>query len=96
MSPFMARNNHRKRRSVLASCSLAGALALTLTACSSDDILDILLDDPPPHPGPEHRDGEHLVYDKNDRGDWVSERRYSEEQEKQIKAYREYRQRKDD
>ena len=73
-----------KRRFFLA---LAGTVAVTLTACSVDQVSKFLSrNDPPPRPGRESVAGAHLVYDKDKEGNWTAERKYSKEQEEQGSA----------
>jgi hypothetical protein len=97
-SMAMFRHGVPCRAAVLRSIRLLALLWLTcgLSACSSDQIFKMLLDDPPERPGSERSDGEVLLYNRDQYGDWSSERKYSEKQEQQLKAYQDYRRNKDD
>jgi hypothetical protein len=72
------------------------SLALGLSACSTEQMIEALLDDPPPRPGAERTHGDIHLYNRDKYGDWTVERKYGEEQTQQSEAYRDYRRRKND
>ena len=72
------------------------SLGLSLSACSTEQVIEALLDKPPPRPGPERTHGDVNLYNRDKYGDWTAKRQYSEEQTQQLEVYREYRRRKRD
>jgi len=63
---------------------------VSLTSCSTNHLFDYLLGERksrPTHPGSEHKKGEVKEFTKDEHGEWTSERKYSEQQKKQLKEY---------
>lgn len=77
----------KKLKSLVLSLGLMSAFSLT--SCSSESILNYLLQKQPrsSHPGHENQKGEVVELSKNQYGEWQGKRKYSEDQKEQLKAW---------